>query len=79
MVGPISTEERTSAAMKLKLGLTAVIAASGGLIAVQGDASLPIVLAAVVVGAIVGAALIWFVFPGTGETRSDRDRRFERR
>lgn len=78
MVGPISTEQRTSAAFKLKLVLTAVVAASGGLIAIQGDASLPFVAVAVVVGAVVGAALVWFVFPGTGETRRE-DPKFGRR
>lgn len=68
MVGPISTEERSAAALKLKLVLTGIVAASGGLIAIQGDASLPFVALAVAGGAVVGAALVWFVFPGTGET-----------
>ena len=68
MVGPISTEERSAAALKLKLALTAVVAASAGLIAIQGEASLAFVGLAVVLGGVVGAALIWFVFPGSGET-----------
>lgn len=75
MVGPISSEERSAAALKLKLALTALVAVSAGLIAVQGDASLPFVGLAVVGGAVVGAALVWFVFPGTGETRR-QDRKF---
>ena len=67
MVDPVSSEERERFTLKLKLGLTAIVAASAGLIAVQGGASLPAVAAAIGSGAVVGAALIWFVFPGTGE------------
>ncbi|WP_255195898.1 hypothetical protein [Halorarius litoreus] len=79
MVGPISTEDRSSAALKFKLVLTAVVAASAGLIAIQGEASLPFVAVAVVGGAVGGAALIWFVFPGTGETKRRTDRQRGRR
>ncbi|WP_255149541.1 hypothetical protein [Halorarius halobius] len=69
MVGPISSEERSAFALKVKLALTALVAGSAGLIAVAGDASLPVVAAAVVGGVVAGAALIWFVFPGSGETK----------
>lgn len=78
MVGPVSTEERSSFALKVKLALTATIGASAGLIATAGDASLPLVAGATLVGLAVGAALVWFVFPGSGETTSSRTRRFER-
>jgi hypothetical protein len=74
MVGPVSDDERDRFALKVKLGLTALVAGSGGLIAVQGDASLPLIAAAIAGSAVVGAALIWFVFPGTGG-RSQEDER----
>lgn len=76
MVGPISSEERSTFALKMKLFLVTVIAASAGLIALQGDASLPLLVGAVVVGALSGTLLVWFVFPGSGETvRDDTPRR----
>lgn len=63
MVQPVDPEERASFTRKLKLSLVAVVGLSGGLIAVQGDAPLPVVAATVAGGFVVGTALIWFVFP----------------
>jgi hypothetical protein len=74
MVDPVSTEEREQFTLKLKIGLTAIVALSAGLIAVQGGASLPSIAAAVAGGGVVGAALIWFVFPGTGERQPEGKR-----
>jgi lysozyme family protein len=78
MVGPVSDDERDRFALKMKLGLTALIAASGGLIAVQGGASLLAVAAAIAGAAVIGAMLIWFVFPGSGSRSrgDDREPRF---
>jgi hypothetical protein len=78
MVGPISEEERASFAFRMKLGLTILVAASTGLTALHGGASLPLVGLAVVAGAAVGAPLVWFVFPGSGGRSPDVERRFER-
>lgn len=78
MVGPIRETERASFARRFKLGLTALVAFSGGLTALYGGASLPLVAVATGVGALVGAPLIWFVFPGTGGRQRDVERRFER-
>lgn len=79
MVGPISSQERSAFARRLKVGLSLVVGISAGLMALNGDAALPLVLVAVAVGLLVGVAAVWFVFPGTGEVQSDRDdrRRFE--
>ncbi|MFB6118668.1 hypothetical protein [Halosegnis sp.] len=74
MVGPISTEERERFALKMKLGLTALVAVSAALIAVQAGGGLPIIAMAAVAGAVVGWALIWFVFPGTGGRSPDGKR-----
>jgi heme A synthase len=66
MVGPISPEERQSKMVKLKLGVAGLVGVSGGLVAVQSDGSLPVVVGAVLAGTVLGAALAWYVFP-TGE------------
>lgn len=72
MVGPVSDDERTRFALKVKLGLIALVALSGGLIAVQSGATLPVIAAAIAGAALAGAPLIWFVFPGSsGQSRED--------
>lgn len=78
MVGPVSTRERDSFARKLKIVLVAVVAGSGGLMAIHGDASLPIVGAAALGGAVAGVLLVRIVFPGTGEPPSGNGRRGRR-
>jgi hypothetical protein len=74
MVGPMSNEEREEGALRLKLGATAIIGVSAGLITLQGDVPLWVTGLAVALGLLVGAALVWFVFPGTGAP-SQRPRR----
>lgn len=78
MVGPISEAERESFAFRMKLGLTVLVAASTGLTALYGGAPVPLVALAVVTGAVVGAPLVWFVFPGSGGRSPDVERRFDR-
>lgn len=78
MVGPISDAERERFAFRMKVGLTVLVAASAGLTALYGGAPLPLVALAVVAGTVVGAPLIWFVFPGTGGRSPDVEQRFER-
>lgn len=80
MVGPISSEERDSFAFRLKIGLTAIVALSAGLIAVQADASLVAVLAVTLAGAVIGAPLIWLAIPGSGgtERRDPPNREFRK-
>lgn len=72
MVGPVSREERTSFARKLKVALTGIVGLSGALVAVQADAPLRVVLAAGVGGLVVGAALAWFVLPDGDDPGWDR-------
>lgn len=69
MVGPMSPEERQSGMVRLKLGIALLVGISGGLVALQGEASLPIVGAAVVAGTLVGAALAWYIFPSGANYR----------
>ena len=80
MVGPISSAERDSFAFRVKVGLTALIALSAGLIAVQTDAPLTVVLAAIAAGAVVGAPLVWFTIPGSGgrKQREQPERKFRK-
>jgi hypothetical protein len=59
----MSPEERQSKMVKLKLGVALLVGVSGGLVAVQGDASLPVIGGAVLGGTVLGAALAWYVFP----------------
>ncbi|MDZ7745662.1 MAG: hypothetical protein U5K28_03730 [Halobacteriales archaeon] len=46
-----------------------LIALSAGLIAVQAGAPLEVVLAVTVSGGVVGAPLVWYTIPGSGETK----------
>ncbi|MFC7227292.1 hypothetical protein ACFQML_07745 [Salinirubellus salinus] len=75
MVGPMSSEERSEGALKIKLAGTLIVGASMGLITLQGDVPLWVTGVAVLAGLVVGAALVWFVFPGTGEVQSRAGRR----
>lgn len=74
MVGPISSADRAAFTLKVKLVLTGVVGVSAALIAVQAGGDLPTVAGALVAGSVVGAGLIWFVFP-KGDRGPDAGRR----
>ncbi|RNJ26174.1 hypothetical protein [Halosegnis longus] len=80
MVGPISSEERDSFAFRVKAGLTAIVALSAGLIAVQAEASPLAILVVTLAGGVIGAPLIWLAIPGSGgrEQRDPPDREFRK-
>ncbi|WP_458188498.1 hypothetical protein [Haladaptatus sp. NG-WS-4] len=61
MVGPISREERTDAMNRLKAALVLLVGASGGLIALYGDASVVEMVVAVLSGLVVGGLLVWYL------------------
>jgi hypothetical protein len=76
MVGPISDEERSSFAFRVKVGITVLIGVSAGLITLQGDPSLPMIVGAVGGGLVVGGLLVWYLFPdGTAMTGNQGGRR----
>jgi len=79
MVGPISDEERSSFALRVKIGITVLIGLSAGLVTLQGDPSLPIIAGAVLGGIVFGGLLVWYVFPDgttlTGKSSGRRRRR----
>jgi hypothetical protein len=80
MVGPVDSEQRASFALKVKVAFSLLVGLSAGTITLQGDVSLAVTAAAVLAGVAVGALLIWYVFPGTGEVaRNDGDGRGGRR
>jgi membrane associated rhomboid family serine protease len=63
MAGPISREDRAKTMRWVKIVFVLLVGASAGLITSQGDASLEIVVGAVVGGLLVGVALVWYLFP----------------
>ncbi|QLD86996.1 hypothetical protein HWV23_15110 [Natronomonas halophila] len=63
MTGPISGEDRAKTMRWVKVIFVLLVGASAGLITSQGDASLKIVVGAVVGGLLVGIALVWYLFP----------------
>lgn len=79
MVGPISTDERRSGLLRLKLGISLLVGLSMGLVAIQSRASLPLVGGAVLAGTAMGAALAWYVFPDAESYKGDDDRPSYRR
>jgi hypothetical protein len=78
MVGPISDEERSTFALKVKLGITVLIGLSSGLVTLQGDPSLPILLGAVLGGLVFGGLLIWYIFPDGTTMTGNKERRRRR-
>lgn len=69
MVGPMSSEERQSKMRRLKAGVGLLVGLSGGLVALQGDASPLLIGGAVLAGTALGLALAWYVFPDGSEYR----------
>jgi len=63
MTGPISDEDRERTMTRMKVGSILLIGVSAGLITSQGDASLRVVVAAVVAGLLLGGVLVWYLFP----------------
>jgi Na+/H+-translocating membrane pyrophosphatase len=63
MTGPISDEDRERTMTRMKVGSVLLIGVSAGLITSQGDASLRVVVAAVVAGLLLGGVLVWYLFP----------------
>lgn len=62
----------------MKIATILLVGLSAGLIAIQGEASFEIVLGAVVVGALVGAALVWYLFPDVDAIAPASSRRYRK-
>lgn len=62
MVGPsLSEEDRIRGNARLKAGFVALVAVSAGLMAIQLDPTPAQLIGAVLAGAVVGTALLWYV------------------
>ena len=77
MTGPIPEEDRERTMGRLKIGSVLLVGMSSGLITSQGDASLRMVVAAVVAGLALGVVLVRYLFPSLEglSPASDRDYR----
>lgn len=67
MVDPVSSEERSRFARRLKIGFVLLVGLSAGLITLQGDVGLVGFAVATVGGSVVGALLVWLAFPNREE------------
>ena len=62
MVGPsLSDEDRAVASRRLKVGFVVLVGCSGGLVALTAGATAPQALGAVLVGLLVGGALMMYL------------------
>lgn len=61
MVGPPTPEQRAVSGRRMKAAIVALVGASAGLTAVQGGASLAVVLLALVAGLALGGLLVWYL------------------
>ncbi|MEZ3144512.1 hypothetical protein [Halobaculum sp. MBLA0143] len=70
MVGPSTTPaERDAARTRMKVGFVALVAGSGGLVAVRAGATPVQLVGAVVAGALVGGVLLWLILGVLGDLR----------
>lgn len=79
MVGPVSDEERSSFARKVKIGFVLLVGLSGGLITLQANAGVAVFAGATGAGMILGVVLVWIAFPdredlGRGDPSRSRRR-----
>lgn len=63
MVEPISNAERSRTLRWVKIGTVLLVGLSAGLIAVQSGGSIEAIAGAMLGGIVVGAALVWYLFP----------------
>ncbi|WP_254531220.1 hypothetical protein [Natrinema gelatinilyticum] len=59
--GPSRWRNRTDGADQLKAAFVLLVGLSGGLIALQSDASLTVIGAAILGGVVAGGALLWYL------------------
>ncbi|MFC6733192.1 MULTISPECIES: hypothetical protein [unclassified Haladaptatus] len=75
MVGPLSSEERTEATTRLKIGFVLLVGFSAGLITLPSEPTFVEFGVAFLAGSALGVLLVWLVFPGTGDIAGDARRR----
>jgi len=78
MAGPISQADRQRTMRKLKIGVVLLVGLSGGLITAHGDAAWQVVLAAIGGSLVVGAVLVWYLFPDLEALSPGTDREYRK-
>lgn len=78
MVDPVTDEDRERTILYVKVGLALLVGLSAGLIASQGDASLEIVVGAVLAGFVIGGALAWYLVPDAKAFSPASNRRYRK-
>jgi hypothetical protein len=76
MVGPSTTDDdREAFLLQFRLGFSLLVGVSMALVALNGAATLPLIVGAAVGGTGVGAVLAWWVFPDSMALGYDNRRR----
>jgi len=76
MVGPsVSDDDRDTFLLQFRVGFSLLVGVSMALVALNGAASLPLIVGAAAGGTGVGAVLAWWVFPDSMALGYDRRRR----
>lgn len=78
MVDPVSSGDRERTFRWLKIGTVLLVGLSAGLISVQGDAGPMFVAGAALAGLVVGAALVWYLFPSVESIAPASERRYRK-
>lgn len=78
MVDPISNDERSRTLRWVKIGTVLLVGLSAGLIAVQSGGSTEAIAGATVGGIVVGAALVWYLFPDIDALAPASSKRYRR-
>jgi len=64
--------QRRRVLARVRRGTIGLVGASGGLLAVYADGSLPEIAAAAVSGVLLGAVLVWLALPNAGDVTPER-------
>lgn len=78
MVDPISNDDRARTLRWVKVATVLLVGLSTGLIAVQSEASIETVTAAIAAGLLVGSALVWYLFPDADAIAPASSRRYRK-
>ncbi len=78
MVDPISDAERDRTLRRVKLAATLLVGLSAGLTAVHSGGSIEAIAVAGLGGTVVGAALVWYLFPDADTLAPASNRRYRR-
>ncbi|MDR9381432.1 MAG: hypothetical protein RI560_07150 [Natronomonas sp.] len=78
MVDPITDDDRRQTLRWARVGVVLLVGLSAGMISIQGGAPLELVSVTVLVGLIVGGALVWYLFPSAEDIAPAGGHRYRR-